>query len=119
MKDEELKANDKHTIWVFHRLNLVMFVQVLKQWGEYPPARVKLIVTNKVGVIAFESVQDERFISLGNLEVRKSSAVCKIELSHDSLHAQPGKLGVHLDVDALVWLHPNYELIAWNVFEDA
>ena len=41
-----------HTIWVFHRDDLLVVVQVVQKRGEDSPASVKFIVTDEVGVVA-------------------------------------------------------------------
>ncbi len=67
-------------------------------------ADVELVVTHKVGVITLQGIEDERLVSLRDLEV-EASTVGQIKFGDDGLHAQPGQLRVHLDVD-IVGPHP-------------
>lgn len=91
----------------------------MQERSEDPPAGVQLIVAHEIGVIALQAVENERLVSLGDLEVGESSPVGQIELCDDGLHAEARKLGVHLDVDTLVGLNAHDKLIPGNVFEDA
>jgi len=91
----------------------------VQQRGEDLPAGIELIVTDKVGVVALESIQDQRLVSLGNLKVGESPAVGKIKLGNHSLHAETGQLRVHLDVHGFVGLDAEDELVTWDVLENA
>jgi len=90
----------------------------VKERSEYLPGRIELVITDKVAVVALEGIEDERFVCLGDLEVRESAAVGKVELSHDCLHAEARLLGVHLDIDGFVGLDADDDLVARNVLED-
>lgn len=70
-------------------------------------------------MVALEAVEDERLVGLGNLQVGESSAVREVKLGDDGLHAEAGQLGVHLDIDTLIWLDAHDQLVARNVLEDA
>lgn len=91
----------------------------MQQRSENPPAGIQLVVTNKVRVVSLERVKDERFVGLGDLQVREAAAVGEVKLGDNSLHAQAGELRVHLNVNTLVGLHTNDKLVAWNVLENA
>lgn len=91
----------------------------MQKRGEDAPAGVELVVTDEVGVVALEGVQDQGLIGLGDLKVGEAAAVSQVQLGHYRLHGQTGQLGVHLDVNRLVGLHANDELVAGNILEDA
>jgi len=107
------------TIWVAHRGDLLVVVQVVEKRSEDSPACVKLVVTNKVGVVALECVQNQRLVGLWDLQVGETTAVGQVELGNNSLHAETWQLRVHLDVNTLVGLHSDDQLVAGNVLEDA
>ena len=70
-------------------------------------------------MVALQGVEDQRFVSFGDLEIGESTAVSQVELGHYGLHTQARELGVHFDVDGLVGLNPDDEFVAGNVLEDA
>lgn len=107
------------TVWVFHRNDLFVVVEVVQERRENSPAGIELVVTDKVGVITLESIEDKRFVGLGDLQVGEASAVGKIELGDNSLHGKTRKLGVHLDVDRLVGLDSDNKLVSGDVLEDS
>lgn len=91
----------------------------MQQRRKNPPAGIQLVVPDKVRVVALESVQNERLVCLGDLEVGETTAVCQIKFGHDRLHRKTGQFRVHLDIDGLIRLHANDQLIAWDVLKDA
>lgn len=109
----------KLTIWVLHGYNLLVCIQVVQERSEDPPGGIQLIISDEVGVVALQGIEDKRLVGFRNLEIAESAAVCEIEFSDSSLHAETGQLGVHLYVYRLVGLHANNQLIARNVLEDA
>jgi len=109
----------RQTVRVLHWLNLVVVVEVVEERSEDLPGCVKFVVTDKVAVVALEGIEDKGLVGLGDLEVGETAAVCEVELGHDSLHAETGLLGVHLDVDGLVGLNTDDDFVAGNVLEDA
>lgn len=119
-----LLANVNHvriptlTIGVFHGDNLLVVIKVVKQRCEDSPTGIKLIVTDKVGLITLQAVEDKRLVGLGDLEIRESAAVGKIELCDDSLHAQAGELGVHLDVNTLIGLDAHDKFVSGNILKN-
>ena len=112
-------ATNIHTIGVLHGNDLLVVVKVVQQGREDSPAGVKLVVANEVAVIALKRIENERLVSLRDFEVRESPPVREVELCDNGLHAQAGKLGVHLDVDTLVGLDTDDQLVTGNVLEDA
>ena len=70
-------------------------------------------------MVALQGVEDQGFVSFGDLEVGESTAVGQVELGDNGLHAQAGELGVHFDVDRFVGLDPDDELVPGDVLEDA
>jgi hypothetical protein len=86
--------------------------------SEDSPTGVKLVVTDKVGVVTLKGIEDERLVGLGDLEVRETTAVGEIQLGNHGLHAQARELRVHLDVHTLVGLNADDKLVAGNVLED-
>lgn len=107
------------TVWVLHRDDLLVIIQVVQQRREDPPAGIQFVITHKVGVVAFQRVEDERLVGFRDLEVRKAAAVGKVELGDNGLHTQARQFRVHLDIDRFVGLHADDELVARNVLEDA
>lgn len=106
------------TVWVLHGDNLLVFVKVVQERGENLPASIELIVTNEVGVVPLERIEDQRLVGLWDLQIREAAAVSQVKLSHNSLHRQTRELGIHLDVDGLVGLDTDNKLISGNVLED-
>lgn len=78
------------TVWVLHGDDLLVVVQVVQKRGEDAPAGIQLVVTDKVGVVALEGVQDQRLVSLGDLQVREAATVGQVQLGHHRLHGQAG-----------------------------
>ncbi len=107
------------TIGVLHRDDLFVVIKVVEQGSEHLPASIKLIVTDEVRVVTLESIQDQRLIRFGDLEVGEAAAVGEIQLSDHGLHGESGKLRVHLDVNRLVRLDSDNQLVARDVLEDA
>lgn len=106
------------TIGVFHRDDLLVVVQIVEEGCEDAPAGIELIITDKVGLVALEAIQDQGLIRLRNLEVGESSSVGQVEFGDNGLHAQTRKLGVHLDVDTLVGLDTHDKFVSGNVLKD-
>ena len=69
-------------------------------------------------MITLESIQDQRFVCLGDFEVGEAAAVSEVKFRHNGLHGKTGQLRVHLDVYRLVGLHTNDKFVARNVLED-
>lgn len=112
-------ARRARTVGVFHGDDLLVVIQVVQERGEDPPAGIQLIVTDEVGVVALQSIQDQRLVGFGDLEVGEAAAVGEVELSHNRLHGQARQLGVHLDVHGLVGLDADNELVARDVLENS
>ena len=109
---------EKLTVGVFHGNDLLVVVQVVQQRGEHAPGSVQLVITNKVGVIALERIQDQGLVGLGDLEVGEAAAVGQVQLGHHRLHGQTGQLRVHLDIDGLVGLDTDDQLVTGDILED-
>lgn len=107
------------TVWVLHRNNLFVIVEVVQERSENSPASIEFVITDKVGVVALESIQDKRLVGLRNLQVGETAAVGKVELGDNGLHGKTRKLRVHLDVDRLVGLDSDDKLVSRNVLEDS
>jgi hypothetical protein len=90
----------------------------VQERGEDAPGGVQLIITNEVGVVTLEGIQDQGLIGLRDLEVREAAAVGQVQLGHYRLHGQTRQLRVHLDVDGLVRLDTDDQLVAGNILED-
>ena len=113
-----LLFNTIRTVWVFHGDDLLVVVKVVQERCEDPPASIEFVVTDEVGVVALQCVENERFVCLGDLQVGESPSVGKVKFCDNSLHAETGQLGVHLNVNTLVGLHSDDKLVSWNVLED-
>jgi hypothetical protein len=107
------------TVRVLHGDDFLVVVEVMEERGEDSPAGIQLVITNEVGVVTLQSIQNQGLVSLGDLEIGETTAVGKVKLRNDCLHRETGKLGVHLDVDRLVRLYSDDELVSGNVLEDA
>lgn len=108
-----------HTIRILHRDDFLIIIEIVEQRSEDSPAGIQLVITDKVGMITLQAVENERLVRLGDLEVGEASPVGEVELGDDGLHAQAGELRVHLDIDTLVGLNAHDELVARNVLENA
>jgi hypothetical protein len=91
----------------------------VEERSEDSPGGVKLVVTDEVGVVTLEGVEDKSLVSLGDLKVRETTTVGEVELGNGSLHGQSGELGVHLDVDRLIRLDTDDELVTGDILEDS
>lgn len=91
----------------------------MEEGSEHAPAGIQLVVTDEVGMITLEGVQDQGLVGLGNLEVGEAAAVGQVQLGNHRLHGQTGELRVHLNVDGLVGLDTDDKLVTGNVLEDA
>jgi len=118
MRLEIWRGGKSLTIGVFHWDDLLVVVQVVQQRREHAPAGIQLVVTNKVGVIALEGIQDQGLVGLGDLEVGEAAAVGQVQLGHHRLHGQTGQLRVHLNVDGLVGLDTDDQLVTRDILED-
>ena len=76
-------------------------------------------MTDKVGVIALERVENERLVRLGYLLVREPSLVRQVHLGRERTRVQAGPFGVQLEVHGLGGLDAQHELVARYVVEDA
>jgi hypothetical protein len=108
----------KLTIGVFHWNNLLVLIKIVKKWAEYPPTGIEFIVTDKVGMITLESIENERLVCFRDFKVGEASAVGKIELSNNGLHGQTRKFRVHFDVDGLIRLDSNNKLVPRDFLEN-
>lgn len=108
----------QHTVGVLHGDNLLVVIQVVQERSEDAPAGIQLVVTDKVGVVTLEGIQDQGLVGLGDLEVGEAAAVGQVQLGHHRLHRQTGQLGVHLDVDGLVGLDTDDKLVTGDILED-
>lgn len=57
------------TVGVFHGNDILVVVQIMQERGEDSPAGIELVVTDKVGVVSLESVENKRLICLWDLQV--------------------------------------------------
>lgn len=96
----------------------LLVVDPVEDGGEDLPRNVQLVVTDKVGGITLERVQDEGLVRLGNLDVGEAVLVRHVELDGDGLGDKAGELVVELEVDGLVGLDAEDEFVARNVGED-
>jgi len=90
----------------------------VQKGSEDAPTGIQLVVTDEVGVVTLEGVQNQGLVSLGDLEVGEAAAVGQVQLGNHRLHGQTGELRVHLDVDGLVGLDTDDKLVAGNILED-
>ena len=70
-------------------------------------------------MIPLEGVKDQRLVCLGDLDIRKSTSVCKVKFGDNSLHTQTWEFRIHFDIHGLIWLHADHKLVAWDILEDA
>jgi hypothetical protein len=105
-------------IRILHGNNLLVVVQVVEDGSEDAPAGVKLVITNKVGLVALQAIKYERLVGLRDLKVGESSSVGQIKLGDNSLHAETRQLGVHLDINTLVGLDTHNKLVSGNILKD-
>ena len=84
----------------------------------YLPSNIQFIITHKVGVVPLESVQDQRFIRLRNMNLPKSTLVCQVHVHRNGASVQARRFCVQFEVHRLRWLDTNHELVSGNVFED-
>lgn len=90
----------------------------MEKRGEDAPAGVELVVTDKVGLVALQAVEDKRLVCLRDFEVGESSSIGEIQLGNNSLHAETRQLRVHLDIDTLIGLNAHNKLVSGNVLKD-
>jgi hypothetical protein len=109
----------KLTVGVAHGDDLLVVIEVVEERSEDSPTGIKLVITDEVGVVTLQGVENKRFVGLGNLQVREAAAVGEIQLGNHGLHAQARELRVHLNVHALVGLDADNKLVAGNVLENA
>lgn len=91
----------------------------MEERSKDPPTCVKFVVTYKVGVIAFQRIQDERFVCFRDLEIGEAATIGEVELCHNGLHTQTRQFRVHLDIHRFVRLYPDNEFIPWDILEYA
>lgn len=91
----------------------------MQERSEHSPAGVEFIITDEVRVVTLESIQDERLVGLGDLQIGEATAVGEIKLGDHGLHGQTRQLRVHLDVNRFVGLDTDDQLVAGDVLEDS
>jgi hypothetical protein len=69
-------------------------------------------------VITLDSIQDERFIRLGNLRIGESVLVRKVEVGGNGVERKSWRLYVHLHVDCFVWLDTEDDLVSHKIRKD-
>ena len=85
----------------------------------YLPSSIQFIVAHKVGVVPFQSVQDQGLISLRDVNIPESTLVRQVHVHGDRLGIQPRSFCVQFQIHRLRWLNANHELVSRNVFEDS
>ena len=93
-------------------------VNGVEERSEDGPRDVQLVVTDKVGVVTVECVEDESLVSLRNADLGEALLVGEVQVGRESSHLETGLLGVHLEVDGLVWLNTDDKLVTRNVVEE-
>jgi hypothetical protein len=83
------------------------------------PRDIELVVTDKVRVVAFESIKNEGFVGLGDSGVGETFGIGEVELDGNCACGETGELGVHLHVNGLRRLDSQNELVSGDVVEDA
>ncbi len=76
------------------------------------PCDVQLVVTNKVGMVTAEGVEDERLVRLGDVCVGEAALVGEVHLRGEGACAETGLFGVKLEVDGLGGLDTQHELVS-------
>lgn len=76
------------------------------------PSSIKLIISNKVGVVALERVQDESLVRLRDGGIGEPPLVGEVELGRDGSGSESGGLGVHLHVNGFGGLDSDDELVS-------
>lgn len=84
----------------------------------YLPRNIKLVVADKVRVVAAERVEDEGLVRLGDLRLGEAALVRQVHLRGDRARVQAGCLRVQLEVHGLGWLDAQHELVARDVLEN-
>jgi len=84
----------------------------------YLPGNIQFIITHKVGVVPLESVQDQCFVRLRDMNLAESTFVRQVHVHGDRASVQAGRFCVQFEVHRLRWLDTNHELVSGNVFED-
>lgn len=93
-------------------------IDPVKQRSEDLPGDVQLVITDKVGVVPFESVKDKSLVCLRDFGVGESFLIGEVELDWDRSSCKTGQLCIHFHVNSLGWLNSKDELIAGDVVED-
>lgn len=75
-------------------------------------------MANKVGMIATQSVEDQRLVRLWDFRLREAPLIRQIHLGWDRPCVQTRRLGVHLQVHGFGGLDSDHKLVARNVLED-
>jgi len=69
-------------------------------------------------MVALECIQNKRLVCLRDLCVCESPLVRKVHLCRHGTRVEPGKLGVHLEIDGFGRLDTDDELVTGDVFKD-
>lgn len=83
------------------------------------PGHIELIIPDKVTVIAFERVEYERLVSLGNPGILESPLISQVEFSGDSTGSESGEFRVHLEPYSFVGLNTHDKLVSGDTGEYA
>lgn len=116
---DRARALRRLTIRILHGDDFRVFVEIMEERAEDPPAGVELVVADEVRVIPLQGVEDQRFVGFRDFDVGETTSVGQVQFRGDCLHAQTGQLRVHLDVDGLVWLDADDELVPRDVLKYA
>ena len=91
----------------------------MEYWREDLPSDIKLVITDKVRVVSFERIENERLVRLWDLRVGESLVVRQVELDGDRSRGETRQLGVHLHVNGFGRLDSEDKLVSGDVVEDA
>lgn len=83
------------------------------------PGTIQFIISDKVGVITFERVEDKRLVRLWDLALGESPLVRQVHLSRHCAGLQTRGLGVNFDVDSLAGLDPEDKFVTSDILENA
>lgn len=90
----------------------------MKNGGEDLPSDIQLVITNKVRVIALESIENESFVGLRNVGVRESLLIGEVKFNRNSTRVEPRKLVVHFEVYSFIGLNAHHKLVPRDIGEN-
>ena len=90
----------------------------MQDWRKDLPCNIQLVISYEIRMVALERIENERFVSLGNMRVCESPFIREVHLNGHCARVEARCFCVELQIDGLGGLNTDDELIAGDILED-